>query len=429
MSETVKKSTSKSFAKLERRYDLDWLRVNTILCVFVYHCTKFFDSDPFNIKNNPSDFVTGPIPLSNYQVSAFSSILTAIGLPLFFIIAGMSTFYALGFMEKKEIKIRKYLLLRVVRLIVPYIIGMFTYISLLVFLEWTNKGFISSSFFEFYPTYFNGFYGFGGNFSVMGHHLWFLVILFIFTLLTVHLFDYLRKEKFRPGISKFASFFTKTGTTYLLMIPIFLMEIIHSLFLSDFPRLGGWDFFSYIFFLFIGYLFAYDRQFRKSIQTNFKISIILGILSLVATIVLDIFYFEIIWLTPGFKSIIIPFLLVRMVFAWSCIIIILNLADRYLNKKSKVVKTLNELVLPFYIIHFVVLGIVGFYIVQLELHIISEMLLIFLISLVAIIFLLIIIREFNALRFVFGMQVSRKTSIIRFFKMKNDPNNESFVRK
>lgn len=42
MTDTVEDSTNRTFTQLERRYDLDWLRVITIFIVFVYHCTKFF---------------------------------------------------------------------------------------------------------------------------------------------------------------------------------------------------------------------------------------------------------------------------------------------------------------------------------------------------------------------------------------------------
>lgn len=418
LTEAVEESSNRTFSELERRYDLDWLRVITIFIVFIYHCAKFFDNDPFNVKNNPADFVSGTIPLSTYKFSANLNYLTAIGLPLFFIIAGMSTFYALGFMEERKIKTNKYVLIRFIRLIVPFIIGIFTYISLLVFLEYTNKGFISSTFFEFYPNYYSGVYGFGGSFSVFGHHLWFLFILFLFTVSTVYLFAYLRREKFRSGFSKIASFFTKPGTIFLLIIPIYILEVLHSSLYSDFPRLGGWDFFSYIFFLFYGFMFAYDKQFRLAFKKNFINAIVLGLLSLTTQIILNIYYLEEIWMTPGFTGLEIPFIFARVIFSWSCIIIILYLGDRYLNKKSKAVKTLNELVLPFYIIHFVIVSAVGFYIVQLDYLVISEFLLIFLISIIIIVPLLLLIRELNATRFIFGMSITKKKSLSRFFKKK-----------
>ena len=35
----------------QRRYELDWLRVLAILAIFVFHCTRPFDSDGWHIKN------------------------------------------------------------------------------------------------------------------------------------------------------------------------------------------------------------------------------------------------------------------------------------------------------------------------------------------------------------------------------------------
>lgn len=411
-------SRSSTFSTLERRYDLDWLRVVSIFFVFVYHCTNFFDAAPFYIKNNPEEFLNGIIPQNNYQLTANTSYLTALGLPLFFIIAGMSTFYALGVMEKKNIKLRQYISIRFIRLLVPYLIGIFTYVSILVFLEGTNKGDISSSFLEFFPTYFEGIYGFGGNFSAMGHHLWFLVILFIFSLISTPICAYLRRIEFRSQISKVAAFFTKSGMIYLLMIPIYIVEIVHSCFLNDLPRAGGWNFFSYFFFLIFGYLFAYDTQFNTTLKKNMIQNVIIGVLSLVVLILLNKFYFEEIWINSEFEFIIIPFMMIRVIFAWSWLMVILFLGRKYLNKESKAVKTLNELVLPFYILHYVITNIVGFFIVQLDFPVISEFLLILVISLVGIMLLLLLIREFNLFRFIFGMQVSEKKRITRFFKKK-----------
>ncbi|MHA1591829.1 MAG: hypothetical protein ACTSUP_05115, partial [Candidatus Heimdallarchaeaceae archaeon] len=85
------------------------------------------------------------------------------------------------------------------------------------------------------------------------------------------------------------------------------------------------------------------------------------------------------------------------------------------------------LVLPFYIIHFVVVSAVGFYIVQLDYLVISEFLLIFLISIAIIIPLLLLIREFNALRFIFGMGIKKEKSITRFFKKKKTTTDESVI--
>jgi surface polysaccharide O-acyltransferase-like enzyme len=197
------------------------------------------------------------------------------------------------------------------------------------------------------------------------------------------------------------------------------MEIIHSLYLFEIPRFGGWNFFTYIFYLFIGYIFAYDQKFKIALKKNIVVALISGVLSTISLILMNIYNFNDIWLTVDFTTVKIPFLLARVIFTWSWLIVILYLGDKYLNRESKIVKNLNEMVLPFYIVHFVVLAIVGFFIVQSNLMAISKFFIIFGISLVAIVLLLLLIREFNVFRFIFGMSITKKKSLSRFFKKKD----------
>ena len=127
----------------ERRYDLDWLRIMAILLIFFYHCTKFFDTDAgWFIKNNE---------INRYLDKAMS-FGASFALPLFFVIAGMGTFYALKFVSAG-----KYVLSRTIRLLVPFIIGLFTHVPLQVFLTRKQQGY-SGNFFQFYGQMFNGIY-------------------------------------------------------------------------------------------------------------------------------------------------------------------------------------------------------------------------------------------------------------------------------
>jgi len=174
-------------------------------------------------------------------------------------------------------------------------------------------------------------------------------------------------------------------------------------------------------------MLAYDKQFRLALKKNFIIAIVLGLLSLGTQITMNAFFLEEIWINSSFSTLAIPFIFAQVVFSWCCIIIILYLGDRFLNKKSKAVKVLNELVLPFYIIHFIVVSAVGFYIVQLDYLVVSEFLLIFLISIAIIIPLIFIIRELNALRFIFGMSVKKQKSLARFFKKKKTTADELVI--
>ena len=43
--------------RMERRHDIDWLRVLAMLAVFVFHCTRFFDNEGWHLKNAEQSFM------------------------------------------------------------------------------------------------------------------------------------------------------------------------------------------------------------------------------------------------------------------------------------------------------------------------------------------------------------------------------------
>ena len=78
------------------------------------------------------------------------------------------------------------------RLFVPLVVGVFSHAMLQVCLERVTHHQFRGSFFDFIPHYFEGWYGFGGKFAWMGLHLWYLLILFVFSLILYPLLCWLR---------------------------------------------------------------------------------------------------------------------------------------------------------------------------------------------------------------------------------------------
>ena len=126
--------------KLERRYDIDWLRIITLFMVFVYHCSRFFDEYPWHIKNG--DISVG--------ITFAFTFLGGIGMPLFFIISGMASFFFLG-MAKPGLYVKA----RFVRIMIPFLFALFTQIPIQVYLDRLIDGEFAGTFFEFYPHYFD----------------------------------------------------------------------------------------------------------------------------------------------------------------------------------------------------------------------------------------------------------------------------------
>jgi peptidoglycan/LPS O-acetylase OafA/YrhL len=170
-----------------RRYDLDWLRVFAILAVFFYHSARFFDLDSWHIKN----------AVTYGWVQARSDFMALWMMPLIFLISGASIFYALnkggpGLFVKDK----------VLRLFIPLLAGIFTHVTLQVYLERVSRGQFVGTYFEFLPHYFDGLYteGGSGNFAWMGLHLWYLLVLFAFSLLLLPLFYALKRKLALPVV-------------------------------------------------------------------------------------------------------------------------------------------------------------------------------------------------------------------------------------
>ncbi|NJR57173.1 MAG: acyltransferase [Acaryochloris sp. CRU_2_0] len=174
-----------------RRYDLDWLRVAATLGVFVFHCLRFFDLGAWHIKNNQLDAIA----------TALVVLLIQWIMPLFFLLSGASIYFAIQSRTAGQF-IRE----RCLRLLIPLLFGIFVLSPPQVYLErltnplhgvapWNGGWQFSGSFWEFIPYYFQGWYLFSGNFAWMGIHLWYLLVLFLFSLLLLPLFWALKQSK------------------------------------------------------------------------------------------------------------------------------------------------------------------------------------------------------------------------------------------
>jgi len=87
---------------------------------------------------------------------------------------------------------------------------------------------------------------------------------------------------------------------------------------------------------------------------------------------------------------------------------ILGFGRRFLSFKHKLLGFSNELVLPFYILHQTIIVAIAFFVVSLNLIAIGKYLIIILASFSIVGILLLPIRQFNVLRFLFGMKFKKR---------------------
>ncbi len=368
----------------KRRNDIDWLRAMAILVVFLFHCAVFFSYDDWPAKNNQLSF----------GMTVFVGVISQWIMPLFFILSAVGSFYALEHRSN-----RTYIAERCTRLAVPLIFGIFTMAPFQVYIERVTHQEFTGSFVSFFPHYFDGFYRLGGNFAWMGIHLWYLEMLFAFSLVTLPLFRYLRRETIQPFVSSMANFFGKPGAIFLIAIPVGVVEMLVNLQPATVGRrdFGGWSPLVYWVIFVLGYLIAGDPQIRRRIEKERSAALLLGAAATLAGYIL---------LTSGSSSRTPSFSFLRAFNCWCWLMAILGFGSRHFSLGKDFLAYANEAVLPFYILHQTVIVIIGFFIADWDMGLITKYVVLTTAS-----FLIIIllydrgVKRVPVLRFLFGMKL------------------------
>lgn len=372
---------------VQRRYDLDWLRVLGILLVFAFHSSRFYNVEDWNVKN--------AIWYPSVEVwVAFSS---SFMMPLMFVISGASLFYALG-----KGGVGKFVKDKVLRLLVPLLVGALTHLSHQSYLWDKTHGLFSGNYFQYLPRY----YPFSINW--FGGHLWYLWYLFLFCLMLYPLLRWF-KGNGSGFLSRLGGWLGKGGAVYILALPILLLYLLP----TDFPFMGmngGYPYLMYLFFLLWGFLLVSDEHLNDNIRHLRWVSLFIGVALVIGFIILYNQIADPNVMSPGL------FLAgaMRTFGGWMCVLAILGLGAQYLTARTPKLDYANESVLPFYIFHQTVLLAVGYFVLQWGLPDALEWAVIVVISFAVIMALYEFgVRRVNVLRFLFGMKMLKRESTVK----------------
>ncbi|MBI3151396.1 MAG: acyltransferase family protein [Chloroflexi bacterium] len=365
---------------VQRRFDLDWLRVFGILLVFVYHSSRFYNVEDWTIKNN----------IWYLSVEVWNSFSTSFMMPLMFVISGASLFYALG-----KGGFGKFFKDKVLRLLIPLVVAVLTHISLQSYIWDKSHGLFSGSYFQFLPQYFNL-----ATLNWNGAHLWYLKYLFLFSLILYPLFRWL-KGRGQNFLTKLGGWLSRTGVLYMLTFPFL---IVYSLVDADSPVMtsnGGYPYILYLWFILLGFLITSDQRIQEKIRQLRWVSLIGGLLLAAGSAVLIILVADQETITP---TIIIGFTM-RIFGGWLSVLGFLGMCMQALNFRTPRLDYASEAVLPFYILHQTVLLAVGYFTLQWGLPDVLEWTVTLAASFILIMVIYeFIVRRFNVLRFLFGMK-------------------------
>jgi len=283
----------------------------------------------------------------------------------------------------------------------------------LYFVLKTKAGY-HNSYWQFFSSYFFNIdprYPLGGNYSGAFEvaHLWFLGVLFIFSLVLLPFFLTFKRNESK----KVSDGNLNGGRLVVLSIPIVLITVLtHAL--LDLSFLQN-PFIYFIFFIYGFLLFAVPSV-NKAVVKNRN----LIFASALSSTLLLFFLISLGWNRGVSGSVIlgtgsysgltqkIIYEVVNGFNMWFLMLCLLYLGQRYLNVRNRLLSYLRGAVLPIYILHQTFIVAFGFYIVRLSLNITQKYSLIVFSSLAASLLLYeLVIKRTNLTRFLFGMRLKK----------------------
>lgn len=271
---------------------------------------------------------------------------------LFFLLAGASTYYALRKRSGGE-----YSRERFKRLFIPFVFGVLVFIPPQSYLGLLNHSDYSQSFISWFPNFFQLQTDDADGYFLGGHtwgHLWFILHLFVYSLIALPLFLYFNRESGKRLINRLARAFTTPGILFLF--PLLLVMF------NEFPEIGGGNPLFYITFFIGGFIIMSDPRFMDAIDRHRFALLFLGLVPFAGILATTATHS---WppslpewvdkVIDGYEEGFVP---------WYIILAMLAYGRRFLNFTNRFLKYFAEGAYPLYILHQTIIVIISFFVVQ-----------------------------------------------------------------
>lgn len=289
--------------------------------LFFYHT--------FMIWNNYGDrfYVWGG---NNNILSTLIVLVSSWFMPILFVIAGISSRYSLNKRNTKE-----YIKERISKIFIPFICGLVLLVPFQTLYArkffYNYSGSIIDNF-RYFFTHFSDLNGYDGMFTF--GHLWFLLYLFIISIISLLIIKKVSFEKIDNKLSKLNIIFI-----ILIFIPLFIFYNI--------GNFGGQSIGKYLLLYLLGYYLFTDSFIEKLI----KYKILILPIFFISEIILVISYYNYGYYNDLFVNFV----------GWIGILSLMIIGKLYLNKETKITSYFKKASFPIYILHQTVLVIIGYY--------------------------------------------------------------------
>jgi hypothetical protein len=327
---------------------MDWLRIAAFGLLILYHIGMFFVPWGWHVKTaQPIEWFALPMLATN-----------AWRLGLLFVVSG----YASAALFARSSGLGAFVRNRSARLLAPLAFGMAVIVPPQPWVELTFKHGYDAPFTWFWLHEYFAFAPLEGIMLPTWNHLWFIAYLWVYTLILAGVLMLPEAVRSRGA----ALLDRMLGGWLVLAVPIALLL----------ARLwAGWpgakethdlvgDAYAHTFYLplfLFGYLLRGARRVWAGIRRVWRASAGLALAGYAVVALV-----ELRWPgnTPGPGWVYPWFEAAHAIFAWSAIVALIGLADRYWNRDHPRRAMLTEAVFPFYIVHQTVIVLVGWYILR-----------------------------------------------------------------
>lgn len=325
----------------ERRYDLDWLRIGAFALLILYHVGMVFVPWDFHIKTaHPSSAVEAPMLLLN-----------AWRLSLLFLISGAASRFLLaksagGFAGSRS-----------KRLLLPLLFGVAVVVPPQAWVDVTLNHGYAAGFLHFWSTDYWRFEKSLGVIVPTYNHLWFVVYLWVYTMLLAGGGALLRGRSLQAGFDRLF------GSWRLVALPVLWFAAYRVLLADVLPEthalIDDWGMHLVYGSAFVfGFGLAGTRTLWAQVAQVWRPAAVAALASWAVLAWVNDLPGEIDdlgWAAlPAFRFL-------RAVQGWSAILALLGLAQRYWNRDHPWRATLNEAVFPAYIAHQTIIIVVEYW--------------------------------------------------------------------
>jgi glucans biosynthesis protein C len=344
---------------LNRRYDIDWVRVIAIGLLLIYHVAIGFQ--PWGIM---IQFITNDTPWNALWTPM--TMLNIWRIPLLFFVSGMGVYFALQNRNLVEL-----LQERATRILLPLVFGMLVIFPVSTYI-------------------WKAYYHFDQGYAIHPGHLWFLANIFGYVVLLSPLFYYLKRNEQGKAVGVIRAIFSNP-LGLLVVIGAFITEaLLVNPNPYEFYVLNWHGFFLGLLAFFFGFCFVLSGDRFWSMMLKWR--------WLFIAVAVSLFIYRL----NQFQMRVPSFHLAIESNLW--IFSMLAFAYRYLNRSSKTLRYLSEAAYPIYILHMIFLFLGSMVIFPLAISVYLKFIAVLVFTFVGCFATYELIRRINFIRPLFGLK-------------------------